>query len=230
MKRVLVVLFVLAASPLYAQQILLADVQAERAKFPAGRISGEAIGQIMNAVVAKHAAEGWRLMKKSGGNHCPQPVTGIPMSCDILLHLPSLHWVDALSDAEGDGTGVAAPSWGDHANGDMSQALEPVFVGGPPVPVPVPTPVPVPVPSVDWSGVYQRIEWSDANNERRYLDLKAEARAAAIRDMAHDDHMTSIDNDPSWLRKLVTNRLFDMAATAIGVIVTQQQLTKDKTP
>lgn len=217
MKVLLVVACLCVASPLAAQSVLLADVQAERAKIPSATVSGAQIGQILNAVALKHVNEGWRLMKKSSGNHCSQPITGIAISCDILLHPPSGHWVDALSDAEGDGTGVAAPTWGDHANGDMAQQLLPVDTSGSPVPVPVPVPVPPPA-AIDFSPVTSYIE-------RTYLDLKAEAAASAARDTALAVKVQAVYDKPSLVEDILKSPYL---YTILGSILAGRYVIPDK--
>lgn len=228
MRRLIITLFVLlCASPLSAQQNLSSDVAVERSKYPAGKITGAQIGAIVNAVALKHVNEGWRVMRKDGGNHCPQPITGTALSCDILLHPPTGTWVDVLSDAEGDGSGIAAPSWQAHAGGDMSMALLPVETGvNPPNPPPIPpiTPVPVPIPSLDLSGIYSRLEWADANNERRYQDLKAEARAAAARDLELSLNVQKVYDKPSLVEEILKSPYL---YTIIGSILGGRYLLPD---
>jgi hypothetical protein len=59
------------------------------------------------------------------------------------------------------------------------------------------------VPTLDLSGVYQRIDWSDANNERRYQDLKAEAAASATRDAALAVQVKAHDDKPGLLEEII---------------------------
>lgn len=207
MKRWLFVPLVLLAlaSPVAAQQNLLGDVQAERAKYPTPMTPTQ-IGQMLNAVAFKHRFEGWGLLEKGAGNSCP--LAGRFISCDILVHAPSVtHW-DVLSDSEGaatpqfnsSGPCVLSPSSGC----SMDHFLAPVDPGGgSPVPVPTPTPVPVPVPTLDLSGLYSRIDWSDANNERRYQDLKAEAAAAAARDAALAAKVQAVYDKPGLVEEII---------------------------
>lgn len=70
-------------------------------------------------------------------------------------------------------------------------------------PVPVPTPTPVPAPTLDLSGLYSRIDWSDANNERRYQDLKAEAAAAAARDAALAAKVQAVYDKPGLVEEIL---------------------------
>src|SRR5436190_1561525 len=107
LKRCVYLLFVLLlAAPVAAQNNLLADLQAERAKYPDGPIPAATIAKILNAVAWAHRAEGWGMLQKGSGNSCP--IAGMFVSCDILIHKPSVtHW-DVLNNAEGDGTGTAA--------------------------------------------------------------------------------------------------------------------------
>jgi hypothetical protein len=136
LKRCVYLLFVLLlAAPVAAQNNLLADVQAERAKYPEGPIPAATIAKILNAVAWAHRAEGWGMLEKGSGNSCP--IAGTFVSCDILIHKPSVtHW-DVLNNAEGDGTGTAAAQFnlvgpcvlGPASGCAMSRFLEPVDPG-----------------------------------------------------------------------------------------------------
>jgi hypothetical protein len=140
----------LLAAPVAAQNNLLPDLQAERAKYPDGPIPAATIATILNAVAWAHRAEGWGMLEKGSGNSCP--IAGRFVSCDILIHKPSAtHW-DVLNNAEGDGTGTAAAQFnlvgpcvlGPASGCAMSHFLDPVDPGGT-VPMPAPGP-PAPSP------------------------------------------------------------------------------------
>ena len=97
---------------------LLSDLQAERAKYGA-TVTHEEAGKILNAVAWKNSAAGWGLLSKTGGNNCPLNGTGRPISCDWLVHQPSLLGLDVLvagvgTDENGNWVnGKATPTWGD---------------------------------------------------------------------------------------------------------------------
>jgi len=153
-KRYVCLLFVLLlAAPVAAQNNLLPDLQAERAKYPDGPIPAATIAKILNAVAWAHRAEGWGMLQKGSGNSCP--IAGKFVSCDILIHKPSVtHW-DVLNNAEGDGTGTAAAQFnlvgpcvlGPASGCAMSNFLDPVDPGGM-VPAPAPGPASVPPPDL----------------------------------------------------------------------------------
>jgi hypothetical protein len=147
-KRSVCHLFVLLlAAPVAAQNDLLPDVQAERAKYPDGPIPADTIAKILNAVAWAHRAEGWGMLEKVSGNSCP--IAGTFVSCDILIHKPSVtHW-DVLNNAEGDGSGTAAAQFnlvgpcvpGPASGCAMSHFLDPLDPGDT-----VPTTAPEPGP------------------------------------------------------------------------------------
>lgn len=103
MKRFLWLLVVLSiAAPVFAQANLQSDVARARAKYPTP-MSPAQQAAVVNEVAWLHRAEGWAVLGKPGGNNCPQPRTGTPLSCDFLVYKPSLSGFDVLSDAEGAG-------------------------------------------------------------------------------------------------------------------------------
>ena len=154
LKRCVCLLVVLlAAAPVAAQNNLLPDLQAERAKYPDGPIPAATIAKILNAVAWAHRAEGWGMLQKGSGNSCP--IAGRFVSCDILIHKPSVtHW-DVLNNAEGDGTGTAAAQFnlvgpcvvGPASGCAMRNFLDPVDPGGA---VPAPAPEPPATPPQDF--------------------------------------------------------------------------------
>lgn len=129
MKRILLS-FVIAlwALPVAAQTSLLPTLQRFRAEYPTP-MSRPQIGELLNRVAWEHRAEGWGLLKKSGGSNCPAP-QGVAISCDILIHAPTILHFDVLSDAEN----TAGPTWrlvgpcvlGPSSGCSMSNYLAPV--------------------------------------------------------------------------------------------------------
>jgi len=95
----------MCASQLSAQTSLLPTLQALRPEYPTP-MSRVQIGEYLNRVAWLHRDEGWGLMKKPG--KCPAP-QGVDISCDILIHEPSIHHFDVLIDWEN----KAIPSWQD---------------------------------------------------------------------------------------------------------------------
>lgn len=188
MRSVCVVLFVLLASVAQAQQplSLLATVQRLRAEYPTP-MSRAHVGELLNRVAWEHRSEGWGLLKKTGGSRCPAP-HGVDISCDILIHAPSLQHFDILSDAEG----AATPAWrsvgpcvlGPSSGCDMANYLAPQpLAGAPPVSVSVPVQPSQPVAvSPDafraWAADFERwardfAEWSRRQTEYQNDQLKA---------------------------------------------------------
>lgn len=83
---------------------LLPTVQRVRASYPTP-MSPSQLGDLLNRVAWEHRQEGWGLLKKTGGSRCPAP-GGVEISCDILIHAPSVRHYDVLSDAEGAATPI----------------------------------------------------------------------------------------------------------------------------
>jgi hypothetical protein len=106
MKRFLVVIgMLLLAAPAAAQTSLLPTLQRFRAEYPTPMSPAQA-GEFLNRVAWEHRFEGWGLLEKGGGHRCPAP-QGVDISCDILIHAPSIHHFDVLADSEG----AAVPIW-----------------------------------------------------------------------------------------------------------------------
>jgi len=130
------ILPLLVPPPAHAQANLQADVAAARTHYPTP-MSAAQQAAVINDVAWKHRAEGWGLLSKPSGNNCPQPVSGAPVACDILFHLPSGHHFDVLGDTGGAGT----PQWGDAGEMDRNRFIVPVDPGdGNPPPPPPPPP------------------------------------------------------------------------------------------
>lgn len=215
MKRwfsVLSVLSVLSVSPVFAQDFgkLQADLNAARAGYGPTMTAGQ-VAQLLNAVAFKNP--GFGLLRKDGGNSCP--LSAVSIACDIMIYAPTIHHYDVLAFDDDHGVIIARLTGindsglcvlGPTSGCAMDHFLAPSDPGGsPPAPSPTPLPVPVPqpVPTLDLSGVFSRIDWSDANNERRYLDLKAEAQAAAKRDADLASKVQAIYDKPGLVEEIL---------------------------
>ncbi len=132
-RRVILIASMLAivaiAAPARAQlPNVLGDLQAERAKYPA-TISAAQAGELLNAVAARHP--GFGLLRKDGGNRCPQPKSGTTVSCDWLVHRPSGLGCDVLvsgPDSDPPANGPATPTWCNGEPFDVSRFVEPTPV------------------------------------------------------------------------------------------------------
>src|SRR4051812_39983718 len=86
------------------------------------------VGELLNRVAWEHRAEGWGLLKKPGGNRCPSP-QGFDISCDILVHAPTVTHFDVLIDAGGASTpwwNPVGPCTSPPSGCEMSRFLAPV--------------------------------------------------------------------------------------------------------
>jgi hypothetical protein len=226
------VIVLVASVPVSAQSSLLGSVQAERAKYGAS-LTPSQVGQMLNAVAWAHRAEGWGLLRKGSGNSCPLGDTFI--SCDILIHAPSIKHFDVLIDSEG----RAEPNWADagtcvlspSSGCEMSRFLAPIDPGGSPyVPVPTastPPQVPVLTPAVlDYSRleavIREQIQVIQEQNERiRADELARDAQTlAAVQSVSAQ--VRNHDENPSWLTKVFSNRYVQLALAATGTYVGQR--------
>ena len=139
MKRSLISLIVLAvgtlpsATPSIVAQTkpasLLPTVQRIRAQYPTPMTQPQ-MGELLNRVAWEHRAEGWGILKKTGGFRCPAP-QGTTVACDILVHAPTVWHYDVLINA-----GIESrPAWQDvgpcripGSGCEMSRFLAPVPV------------------------------------------------------------------------------------------------------
>ncbi len=135
------VLPLLVPPPSFAQANLKGDVATARAKYPTP-MSAAQQAAVVNEVAWKHRAEGWGLLSKPSGNHCPQPATGTPVSCDFLVFKVGSNLVgfDVLVGAEDAGI----PTWDGPQSGldpgRFVAPVEPVDGGRGPVDPPPPPP------------------------------------------------------------------------------------------
>lgn len=190
MKKALIV-FLLVAAPAAAQTSLLGDVAAERSKYGPS-MSPDQVASLLNTVAWNHRAEGWGLLRKGAGNSCP--IAGTFVSCDILIHRPSMLHFDVLTDAEN----TARPQWnvvgpcvlGPSSGCDMANFLDPVAPAGSVPPVVVP-PVVVPPIQTDLTPIHG---WIDAAVASAVQTLYAqEERTHAARIAEHAEEMAKLD-------------------------------------
>lgn len=106
---------------------LLSDLKAERSKYPVSftelcpNVGGLQpptcpIGKMLNTVAWKNKDAGWVLLGKATGTRCPMP-GGTPISCDFLVHQPTLLGFDVLIGSESQAT----PTW--QGPNDMSRSI-----------------------------------------------------------------------------------------------------------
>ena len=84
---------------------LLSDLQAERGNYGTS-MSGSEVGKLLNAVAWKNKDTGWVLLGKASGTNCPMS-NGTLISCDFLVHRPTLSGYDVLIDSDN----TATPTW-----------------------------------------------------------------------------------------------------------------------
>ncbi len=241
MKRLFAfIVALLLAAPVWAQAPnLLGDVQAERAKYPA-QMNPSQVAAMLNAVAWTHRSEGFGLLRKGAGNSCP--IAGTYISCDILIHAPSIHHFDVLQDSENS----ARPQWNDvglcilsdSSGCAMDHFLPPTDPGGtgipPVIPPVIPPGVSPPGPVLtDLSGVYLRFddlrsrsESLYAQMERVYADLVAHDGQRQAQIAGLDAHLTQMDNEPSWLRRVFTNPIILGALAGAGGLFSAQRVAK----
>lgn len=193
MIRVLLVLVFLSLTlPVKAQDApnILPTVQQLRADYPA-RMSPAQVGELLNRIAWAHRAEGWGLLRKTGGTMCPVPQGG-HASCDILIHAPSVRHFDVLADAES----VATPVWrdvgpcvlGPSSGCAMANYLAPVQPAGSPEPGPTPQPDPVPVPDPNIPRLFEQVKALTQTVEalRMWADERVAAQHARLEALAAD--------------------------------------------
>lgn len=209
----LLLALVFVASPLFAQQSVVVQVKADLLA-RGFNLSGECGAfEVVKRVAWNLRGQGFGLVAKSGGSNCQGYSTDLIQSAS--------QWVDILGDAGGQNE----PQWSPHSDVTPSMWRPAIDPGDTPTPVPVPVPVPVPTP-IDLSGVLSRIDWTDANTERRYLDLKAEAQAAVARDVALAAALAKHDAEHGVLYDAATNRYVQIFAAILGTWVTTHEVSK----
>lgn len=231
MKKVgLMLLALLWAVPLCAQSSLIGDVATERAKYGAS-MSPAQVAAMLNQIAWNHKAEGWGLLRKGSGNSCPLRDTFI--SCDILIHAPSIQHFDVLQDAEN----TARPQWNnvgpcvlsESSGCSMDKFLAPFDPGGPVVPPPLPPST----PPVDTSTLSAKLDTLQARVdvinlslaaqlERIYADLAARDAAREAQLAAHDQRLKQHDENPSYFTKIFGNRYVQLTLAGLGTWIGQK--------
>jgi hypothetical protein len=124
-----------------------------RAQYPTP-MSGLQAAALLNRVAWDFRDQGMKLLGKSGGENCPMP-NGILISCDFLVHAPTLTGHDVMSGAQGGAGSVTGFTWGpgpeplaDSIASGARTLVDPIQPsnGGGVTPTPTPSPSPVPTP------------------------------------------------------------------------------------
>ncbi|MEK7227527.1 MAG: hypothetical protein AAB641_01385 [Patescibacteria group bacterium] len=102
---------------------LFADVEAEFGKYPVPQSSADR-GKMLNAIAWKNKDAGWVLLGKAGGTNCPSP-SGAPVSCDFLVHKPTMLGYDVFTDTSATWIGPDA-SIGNHVKQGGRTLVDPV--------------------------------------------------------------------------------------------------------
>lgn len=233
MKRLLlIIVLLLLPSPSWAQASLLQDLQVARSHYGAS-LTPTQVAEMLNGVAWAHRAEGWGMLRKGSGNSCPLRDTFI--SCDILIHSPTIQHFDVLIDAEG----RAEPTWnlvgpcvlGPSSGCEMSRYLAPFDPGGTPSPNPGPI-QPTPGTPVDLSRILERLDTLQAHGDSNDQSLRdALERMFAQWQLADTDArkrdadiLEHVDN-PGWFKQVVSSRYFQVivasVATWLGVKAAQ---------
>lgn len=165
--KALVLIGLLIAAPVSAQPSLLADLQAERARFGTPMSKAE-VGELLNAVAARNP--GWVLLSKPSGNNCP--AAGTLVSCDYLVWSTTGAGFDVFIDSEG----IAKPTWNPGDSFGPDRYVQPVR---PSTPHPAPSTSIPPVPFYDLSGFVDDVRASLGRLERN-VDGIAETQSSLM--------------------------------------------------
>lgn len=149
---------IVTAAPVMAQTTPFETLALYRQQYPVV-MSDAQLAELLNRVAWVYRAEGMKLLGKAGGRNCPLP-SGLRISCDYLVHSPSLSGHDVFTD---NGTADIPPTrngvlvgftWGpgpedlSGAIADHSRTLvDPERPDDSTTPVPTPTPTPTPGPA-----------------------------------------------------------------------------------
>lgn len=202
---------------------------AYRAQYPTP-MTGPQAADLLNRVAWDYRAQGMRLLGKAGGENCPMP-NGTLISCDFLVHGPTLTGFDVMSGAQGGAGSVSAFTWGPGPE-PLAEAIasgartlvDPIQPNGGatlPPPVGIPPPVVQPVNTV----LPVALEIQRLANEIYRLQVEY-AAADKVRAEALAAQLKEHDESPSWLGKLIKSPYFQIAATAFGTYLTTQQVLK----
>ena len=121
-----------------------------RAQYPTP-MSGLQAAALLNRVAWDFRDQGMKLLGKTGGENCPMP-NGTLISCDFLVHAPTLTGFDVLSGAQGGAGTVNGFTWGpgpeplaDAIASGARTLVDPIQPAGGSTPGPVIPPTPAPV-------------------------------------------------------------------------------------
>lgn len=101
----------LLAAPAFAQSTPFETLNAYRQQYPTP-MSEAQIGELLNRTAWDYRDQGMKLLGKPAGANCPTP-SGVRISCDYLVHGPSVTGHDVFQDAGPNGiTKPVRFSWG----------------------------------------------------------------------------------------------------------------------
>lgn len=216
----------LVAAPAFAQTPSDTLV-AYRQQYPTPMTAPQA-AELLNRVAWDYRAQGMRLLGKASGENCPLP-TGTFISCDFLVHAPTLTGFDVISGAVGGTGSITAFTWGpgpeplaEAITSGARTLVDPIPPGTvqPPPVVNVPPPVassgqvlPVALDIQRLANAIYAVEVAHEAADK----LRTEALAAQLQ-----EH----DQNPAFLTKVFSNRYVQLALTALGTYLTAQQVAK----
>jgi hypothetical protein len=158
---------------------VLCTLKTLRAEYPTPMSKGQ-LGAMLDRTVASHA--GWRLYRKPQGNNCPQPMTGVPISCDIIVQTHGL--VGTMFDVLIDQDNAATPGWREVGETDDTEKwIRPVSGST----SPEPTPPPTPQPSDDVLNELRRLQETQTQIDAKVQQLLAEIAAHEYLQQAERD-------------------------------------------
>jgi hypothetical protein len=160
---VLVLACVLLALSADAQGTLLADLQVARATYPTPMAPTQ-LAALLNEVAWAHRAEGWGLLRKTGGNRCPRR-DGVEVSCDFLVYQPTAQGWDVLIASDTD----AIPSWQGPYPIAIADFVAPIDPGLPPEPEPIPV--------IDFTPVLSALEMARVSTATAIAESEQRIRA-----------------------------------------------------
>lgn len=157
MKRLALLMAMLMSTATFASaQTPYETLVTYRAQYPTP-MSGLQAASLLNRVAWDFRDQGMKLLGKTGGENCPMP-NGTLISCDFLVHAPTLTGFDVMSGAQGGPGTVSAFAWGPGpepladaiASGarTLVDPIQPSATGGGVTPTPTPSPSPVGNPTL----------------------------------------------------------------------------------
>lgn len=122
MRQLLTCVCVLWATAVAAQTPFETLVTA-RQQYPTPMATAAQVGELLNRVAWAYRAEGMKLLGKAAGANCPMP-NGVPISCDYLVHGPTVTGHDVFIDAGPNGLTSPVPfTWGPGPE-DLASAVQ----------------------------------------------------------------------------------------------------------